>query len=461
MTEKELASVWAACQKVFAATLTRPAYNLWFADLRLLYLDDVFAVVTAADDFKIDIIKNSFDYAERIVKALREQTGRSLHLVALSEQHGPIDLSAVLEKEREALADYAPAAAAAAAAVEPAGDSDRFPTLGYTFDSFIAGSSNKFAKASAMAVAEAPGRDYNPLFIYGASGLGKTHLLYAAVNRMRESDPGLRVKYVKCEDFLNQLIDSIQHNTNAAFRARFRNNDVLLIDDIQFLAGKASVQEEFFNTFNDLYEAQKQIIVTSDRPPKEIEPLEERIQSRFEWGLVADITPPDFELRVAILRDKAERKKIAIPDEIIQYVAESITGNIRQLEGALNRLIARHYLTGEPITMENARDCLEVIRGSERRRSVSSDDILDKVARKYGVSTSDLKSRSRVRKIAYARHVAVFLMRKLTDLSFNDIAAVFSRDHTTIISSYQYIEEEIKFNSVAEIEINGLISELS
>ena len=327
----------------------------------------------------------------------------------------------------------------------------------YTFQSFVVGSSNQFAHAAAKAVAENPAHSYNPLFIYGGVGLGKTHIMQAIGNHVLATKPDLRVCYVSAEKFMNEMIYAIQHGSTIAFRNKYRGIDVLLIDDIQFLAGKDSTQEEFFHTFNSLYDARKQIVLTSDRAPKEIPTLEERLVSRFEWGLVTDIQPPDFETRVAILKKKTEEEKISIPDEVFHMIASSIKSNIRELEGSLVKLIAYASLTGRPITTELAGEALKDIL-QPQTKTVGIDDIKRAVATYYKISPDALVGRKRTSTIALPRQVAMYLARMLTNMSLTEIGASFGkRDHTTVIHACDKIGEMVRSDSNFKTQIDHLV----
>jgi chromosomal replication initiator protein len=314
----------------------------------------------------------------------------------------------------------------------------------YTFKSFVVGGSNKFAHAAARAVAENPAHSYNPLFIYGGVGLGKTHIMQAIGNQVLTSKPELRVCYVSAEKFMNEMIYAIQHGSTIAFRNKYRGMDVLLIDDVQFLAGKESTQEEFFHTFNSLYDAHKQIVLTSDRPPKEIPTLEERLVSRFEWGLVTDIQPPDFETRVAILKKKAEAEGLVIPDEVFHMIAEAIKSNIRELEGSLVKLVAFSSVTGQEITRELASEVLKDILRPESK-TITVEDIKRVVGGHFKISPEALVSRKRTSAIAFPRQVAMYLARMLTNASLTDIGTAFGkRDHTTVMHACDKIGEKLK-----------------
>ena len=315
----------------------------------------------------------------------------------------------------------------------------------YTFESFVIGASNQFAHAAATAVADSPSRRYNPLFIYGGVGLGKTHLMLAIGHHIRRSAPDLRIMYLSSERFMNELINSIRYDRTFEFRDRYRNIDVLLMDDIQFLAGKERTQEEFFHTFNALHEEQRQIVVTSDAPPKEIPTLEERLQSRFEWGLLADIQPPDLETKVAILKKKADTEAagITIPDEVLLYIATGSKSNIRELEGALIRLIAYSSLTGEEISADLAHRVLrETLRANEQIITIES--IQQRVAEFYGLRPSELNSRSNARRITRPRQVAMYLCKELTHHSLPEIGRAFGgKHHSTVIHSVRKVRQEI------------------
>ena len=316
----------------------------------------------------------------------------------------------------------------------------------YTFDSFVVGASNQFAHAAARAVAEAPSRSYNPLFIYGGVGLGKTHLMLAIGHHVRQRWPDLRIVYLSSERFMNELINSIRYDRTYDFRERYRNIDILLMDDIQFLAGKERTQEEFFHTFNALHEEQKQIVVTSDAPPKEIPTLEERLQSRFEWGLLADIQPPDLETKVAILKKKAEAEAPSqhLPDDVLLYIATGSKSNIRELEGALIRLLAYASLTGEAISLDLARRVLrDTLKTGER--IVTIDSIQQRVSDFYGLRQTELNSRSNARRITRPRQVAMYLCKELTDHSLPEIGRAFGgKHHSTVIHSLRKVEKDMK-----------------
>lgn len=330
----------------------------------------------------------------------------------------------------------------------------------YAFDTFVVGNSNRFAHAACRAVAESPAKAYNPLFIYGGVGLGKTHLLHAIGQYVLEHSNKMKVTYVTSEKFTNELINSIRDDRTVSFRNKYRSMDILLIDDIQFLAGKERTQEEFFHTFNALYEANKQIIISSDRPPKEIPTLEDRLRSRFEWGLITDIQPPDLETRIAILRKKAQLESLTVPDETIVYIANKILSNIRELEGALIRIIAYASLNGLSSSKINPEMAMEVLKDmfpANKPRQVTIELIQEIVAGYYNIRLDDFKAKKRTRSVAYPRQIAMYISRELTDSSLPKIGEAFGgRDHTTVIHAYEKINNELQNN----IHLQDTIKEL-
>ncbi|HHV38364.1 MAG TPA: chromosomal replication initiator protein DnaA [Tepidimicrobium sp.] len=331
----------------------------------------------------------------------------------------------------------------------------------YTFDSFVIGNSNRFAHAASLAVAEAPAQAYNPLFIYGGVGLGKTHLMHAIGHYILNQGQTSSVVYVSSEKFTNELINSIRDDRNNEFRRKYRNVDILLIDDIQFIAGKESTQEEFFHTFNALHEANKQIIISSDRPPKEIPTLEDRLRSRFEWGLIADIQAPDLETRIAILKKKAKVENIDVPDDVMLYIATMIKSNIRELEGALIRMVAYSSLTNEKITVDLAKEALKDVISNDRPKEITVNSIKDIVSKDFNIKMDDFNSKKRTRAIAYPRQIAMYLTRELTDLSLPKIGDEFGgRDHTTVMHAYDKIESEIKESKKVKNRIDRLIKKI-
>ncbi|MBQ7298720.1 MAG: chromosomal replication initiator protein DnaA [Clostridia bacterium] len=507
---QEFHDIWEPVLKALSEQFTSTIMNLWFNPLELAAFSDTTAVIIAESNIKKKIIINR--YKETLEQTFESALGFPVEVCILSDETAVIDraqlqhdvgmgmtgevLCAKYAAENDAPAETtvdtssasptantpktaetaapqtnreaAPASAESRTAQEQnahlsLSQTEPFQNSDYTFDNFIVGSSNKFAHAACIAVANSPAIAYNPLFIHGPSGLGKTHLLYAITNRIRENKPDANIVYVKGETFTNQLIESLSISPQymAQFRAKYRQADVFLIDDVQFIAGKTSTQEEFFNTFNELYEAKKQIILTSDRPPKEIKTLEDRLKSRFEWGLIADIQPPDLELRIAILRKKALDMGVEVPIDVLNFLGENLRSNIRQLEGVIRRLGAYSNLAKRPITIDMARENIaDVISGAEPVK-VTQDKILNAVARKYGVTIEDIRGKRRTREIAQARHVSIYIMRNVTDLSLPSLGRVFNRDHTTILSSVETIQAKIREDASLENDIDDLIKEIT
>jgi len=383
---------------------------------------------------------------ERYLPTLREEVHR---LVGR-----PVDVRVVVSDEpRE---EHRPAPARPAPAVDGMHLSPR-----YTFETFVVGSGNRFAHAAAVAVAEAPARAYNPLFIYGGVGLGKTHLLQAIAHRLLAHPVPYRIFYCTGERFTNEVISAIQSGRTEDLRRKYRGVDVLLIDDIQFIAGKPSTQEEFFHTFNALHEAGKQIILASDRPPKEIPTLEERLRSRFEWGLIADVQPPDYETRVAILRRKAELERMNVPPEVAEFIAQHFQSNIRELEGALVRVVAYATLTRVPISVELAREVLRDILPSQRPQPITIQAIQKAVAEHFGLRLEDMTAKRRTKGVAFPRQVAMYLARQLTDSSLPRIGEEFGgRDHTTVIHACERVQTEMQRDPHLAATIHALIQQL-
>ncbi len=330
----------------------------------------------------------------------------------------------------------------------------------YTFDNFVIGGCNRFSHAAALAVADSPAKAYNPLFIYGGVGLGKTHLMQAIGLHLLAKQPRLKVTYISSEKFTNQLINSIQNRTAQKFKDKYRHQDVLLIDDIHFISGKEATQEEFFHTFNTLYDAHKQIVFSSDRSPKEMPAMEKRLVSRFEWGLVTDMQPPDTETRIAILKKKLEKETVAVPMDVVSYIADNVTANIRELEGALIRIIAYSSLVSHKIDMVVARDVLKEII-VENKVSVNVERIQSVVAKYFDIGSNDMRIKKRTKKVAYPRQVAMFLSREMTKLPLVEIGGLFGgRDHSTVIHACDKIEEDIKKNPHIKSVVENIITKI-
>lgn len=331
----------------------------------------------------------------------------------------------------------------------------------YTFDTFVVGNSNRFAHAACYAVGESPSRAYNPLFIYGGVGLGKTHLMQAIAHHILKKNPSYSVTYVSSEQFTNELISSIKDDNTSGFRNKYRNIDVLLIDDIQFLAGKERTQEEFFHTFNTLYESNKQLVISSDRPPRNIPTLEDRLRSRFEWGLITDIQTPDLETRIAILRKKAQTENLNISYDILDYIANYIESNIRELEGALIRLVAYATITNKPLNMETASEALRDILPPPRPKKITIERIQKVVAQYYGTDLAEMISKKRNKQLVHPRHIAMYLSRKMTDASFPQIGDQFGgRDHTTVMHAIEKLEKEVTIDQDLDTTIKALCKKI-
>jgi chromosomal replication initiator protein len=444
-------TLWTEISARLQGTLNETTYSTWFGEVEGADLADDAFVLGVPNDFTREWIEGHF--LGLISAALEDATGRELRIAlkviggAGERPVGPSPLPAEIET--------VPAAVPAQVAPRPA-------TTGmnpkYTFDSFVIGSSNRFAHAAALAVAEAPAQAYNPLFIYGGTGLGKTHLLQAIANYVATHTGGISVRYVTSETFMNDFINSLRDKRIEGFKQRYRTYDVLMIDDVQFFEHKERIQEEFFHTFNSLYEAGRQIVMSSDRPPREISTLEERLRSRFEWGLITDIQPPDLETRIAILRKKVKTDGIHIPDnEVLTFVAGRVSTNIRELEGALTRVVAFSSLTGRPMTVELAQDVLKDVFPQGEQAAVSIDKIQELVADRFSLSLEELCGDRRSQNIVYPRQVAMYLSRELTDSSLPKIGKQFGgRDHTTVIHATSKIarlirEDRSVYNLVQEL----------
>lgn len=431
--------LWEAVLEKFRSHLSETTTNLWFSELRILSFEDNLITLGTSSQFKFNIINEK--YLAEMEESFKEVSGL------------PIKVNLVFNGSADTTTHEKP--------VPLSGSSLADYNFEYTFENFIVGSTNKFAQAACVAVANHPATNYNPLFIYGNSGLGKTHLLYATINRMRQNNPNIKVLYTKGEDFTNEMIACLANKTMEEFRQKYRHCDVLLIDDIQFIAGKIATQEEFFHTFNALFEWKKQIILTSDRPPREIKQLEDRLKTRFEWGLIADIEPPDLELRIAIIKKKAEQVNVEIPQEVLTFLAENLRSNIRQIEGAIKKLGALTFLSGETITMELARACITELLGGAEPIAKTADRIFEAVEKHYGVSKEDLVGPKRNKEIASPRHIAIFLIREITEMSFPNIAKLFNRDHATVMTSYNNMLARTQTDPMFASEMNELKKELN
>ncbi len=437
------------------AQVSETVFNLWFKDLVIESMDEKEITISTVSSFKAGILKAH--HKDKIEQALFDNLGFRVTVKLISRE-------ANMEEVRQAMAGV-PDPDEIAEEEEARREKEEMTRRiegkdqveGYTFENFIVGDSNRFAHAACYAVAQSFTEDeeimtdpleerINPLFIYGQSGLGKTHLLYAVTNEIKKRTPNVKIIYIRGEDFVNELVDHLHSNSMAEFRHKYRTADVLLIDDVHFIAGKEAIQEEFFNTFNTLHDAQKQIILTSDRPPREIQKLADRLRTRFEWGLIADIQPPTPELRAAIIKMKAEKSGITLSNEIVSYLADKIKSNIRTIEGAILRLRAMNRLTGIPITLESAKRSLQDVQSDAGEATFIIDRILNAVSRKYDVSIDDIKSKKRVAHIVAARRMCIYLIRTMTNYPLTDIGAIFSCQHSNVILACNSLENEMEKN---------------
>ncbi|ANB56077.1 chromosomal replication initiator protein DnaA [Anoxybacillus sp. B7M1] len=408
--------------------ISKPSFETWLKSTKAHSLKGDTLVIVAPNEFARDWLDSR--YAHLIGETIYDITGEELtikFIIPHNSNEEDIDLKQVTKKQRK-LDD------------EQVDFPQNMLNPKYTFDTFVIGSGNRFAHAASLAVAEAPAKAYNPLFIYGGVGLGKTHLMHAIGHYVIEHNPSAKVVYLSSEKFTNEFINAIRDNKADDFRNKYRNVDVLLIDDIQFLAGKEQTQEEFFHTFNTLHEESKQIVISSDRPPKEIPTLEDRLRSRFEWGLITDITPPDLETRIAILRKKAKAEGFDIPNEVMLYIANQIDSNIRELEGALIRVVAYSSLINKEINADLAAEALKDIIPSSKPKVITIQDIQRVVGQHFNLKLEDFKAKKRTKSVAFPRQIAMYLSRELTDCSLPKIGEEFGgRDHTTVIHAHEKI----------------------
>jgi chromosomal replication initiator protein len=420
-----LENTWVQAQNEIKNRLGEMAYQTWISPLKAGSADNSLSL-EAPDTFFMDWVEKHYRQIIEEALFLVSNTAVSVRFkVGMQSLNEPIvqNISANFKPRTQ----------------EPIGSQALNPR--YTFENFVVGPSNRHAFAYSMAVGDSPAKAYNPFFVYGGVGLGKTHLIQAVCHHIRSKNPGLKICYLSSERFTNELIDAIQHHSTAGFRQKYRNADVLVIDDIHFIAGKESTQEEFFHTFNTLYDAHKQIIFSSDRPPKEIANLQERLVSRFGWGLTTDIQPPDLETRVAILKKKIEREPVSVPDDVIFFIAQLIKTNIRELEGALIRTIAYSLLEEKPITLDLTKEVLRDLL-KEPKKLITVDFIQRCVVEEFGILLSDLKTKRRNKTIVLPRQIAMYLSREMTDLSLPEIGSSFGgKDHTTVLHSYNKIKD--------------------
>ncbi len=466
--DNPLASVWTEVISNLSDGILTPQQRAFVALTRPLGLVEDTALVAAPNEFTKDVLEARLRPV--VVQALSQTLGREIRLAVTVD---PTIAPTIDEEATDEVADatYADASDETADLASEGRHEDSRPGTGspgtrledgrlnakYTFDTFVIGSSNRFAHAAAVAVAEQPARAYNPLFIYGGSGLGKTHLLHAIGHYTRTLYKGTRVRYVSSEEFTNEFINSIRDDKAAVFQRRYRDVDVLLVDDIQFLSGKVQTQEEFFHTFNTLHNANKQIVVTSDLPPKQLQDFEDRMRSRFEWGLITDVQPPDLETRIAILRKKSVQERLVAPPEVLEFIASKISSNIRELEGALIRVTAFASLNRQPVDLAITEIVLKDLFPSESGPEITAAQIMAAAASYFGVTVEELCGSSRSRVLVTARQIAMYLCRELTDLSLPKIGQAFGgRDHTTVMHADRKIrqlmaERRSLFNQVTDL----------
>ena len=428
------ADIWPKVLSLMEGDMTATTINTWFDDAPPVALDANRFVLHTPSNFKRDIIMAR--YLPVIQKALHELFSADFEVVVLGEG----ELEDFGKKKTDDV--FLPG------------------TEEYTFERFVVGASNKFAHAAAQAVAERPAQTYNPLFIYGESGLGKTHLLYAIAHKIHQNHPDYRIVYIKGDSFTNELIQAIREGRNPEFREKYRSADVFLMDDVQFIAGRESTQEEMFHTFNTLYEAGRQIVFTADRPPKEMLRLDDRLRTRFEWGLLADVTPPDFETRLAIVKNKAAALGMELPDKIASYIAENVTANVRQLEGTVNKILAYKDLLGSEADEATVTRAMQDILKKSNEYIPTPDNILDYISKYYGIEKEIICGQQRVKDAVAARQIAMYLIRGMTNLPVVEIGKVFdNRDHSTVLYSLKQVEKQMKKDpafaeTVKEIKTN-------
>ena len=430
--------------------VTQIAFQTWFSSLEIAEMNDNHIVLKTTSEYACELLQTR--YADLVLNTFKFITNKEWTFSVIYEENNQtVDEGSIISNTGSNTQDTEMEI------------SNKTLNPKYTFETFVVGNNNRFAHAAAIAVGDKPGESYNPLFLYGGVGLGKTHLMHAIGNRILQNNKSAKILYVTSEKFTNQLINAIKDNKNEVFRNRYRTIDVLLIDDIQFIAGKERVQEEFFHTFNALYEDKKQIIISSDKPPREIQFLEDRLKSRFEWGLLADISCPDYETRLAILRKKAQEEKILVDDTILANIANKIDSNIRELEGVFNKIIATASLTHAPITIELAENTINEFKAASEK-VLSSDFVKETVAKYFNINKDDLASNKRSNEIAFPRQIAMYLCREVANMSYPKIGEDFgNRDHSTVMHACKKIEKEVKeknntrliVESVKNIIING------
>ncbi|WP_298786804.1 chromosomal replication initiator protein DnaA [uncultured Marinococcus sp.] len=443
---ENITDLWNQTLELMQEKVSKPSYETWLKATEASDLQGDTVIIEAPNEFARDWLESR--YTNLITDALEDITGSALQVKFVIPQ-------------AEAPVENEPAPLKAAPSVSSQDPPKSMLNDKYSFNTFVIGSGNRFAHAASLAVAEAPAKAYNPLFIYGGVGLGKTHLMHAIGHYVIDHNPNAKVMYLSSEKFTNEFINAIRDNKAVHFRNKYRNVDVLLIDDIQFLAGKEQTQEEFFHTFNALHEESKQIVISSDRPPKEIPTLEDRLRSRFEWGLITDITPPDLETRIAILRKKAKAEMLDIPNEVMLYIANQIDTNIRELEGALIRVVAYSSLINQDMNADLAAEALKDIIPTAQPKTVTIEHIQERVATQFQMPVPELKAKKRTKSIAFPRQIAMYLSREMTDASLPKIGEAFGgRDHTTVIHAHEKISNLMSTDTELQKTVQGIIDQL-
>lgn len=439
--------VFALVSEYCKKEISQVAHSLWIKDIEPVKLEGSTAYLAVRSEFKQKILEEK--YYDLLTRAFEEVMGFPVDLVITSLE----PTKAQAEEAVEKLANCSPEEVEKTTA---GGDYE------YTFSTFIVGPSNKFAHAASLAVATNPAGAYNPLFIYGGSGLGKTHLLYAIANELRRHNPNLKVVYIKGDQFTNELIDALKAGKNVEFRNKYRGADLFLVDDIQFIAGKDSTQEEFFHTFNTLYEDHKQIVLTSDRKPDEMATLEDRLRTRFQWGLIADIKPPDYETRMAIIKNKAISLNLDLPNDVCSYIANNITNNVRQIEGTIKKILAYYNLNNMPLDLPNVSRAIDDMFKVEGNAVPTPNLIINQVSKFYSIDETVLRGTLKNKGTAEARQVAMYLIRTMTNLSLPEIGREFGRDHSTVIHSIKKVELSMKdSNSPVACNVRDITSNIN
>ncbi|MGM9537695.1 MAG: chromosomal replication initiator protein DnaA [Candidatus Onthomonas sp.] len=415
------AEIWSSVIALLEKELTPTAVSTWFYDAEAIDLQEDRLVICTPSDFKKNILVQR--YLPILKKVLYDLFAADIDVLVLTKEEASKYSNAGKRNENVLIGNEE-----------------------FTFEHFVVGSSNQFAYNAALHVADNPGQSYNPLFIYGESGLGKTHLLYAIYHTIHQNHPEYNIIFIKGDEFTNELQEAIRSKSTDAFRAKYRDKDLLLVDDIQFIAGKEATQEEFFNTFNNLYEANHQIVLTSDRPPSDMSKLENRLRTRFEWGLLADIQPPDYETRCAIIKNKAILLGLELPNDLVEYIAQNITANVRQLEGTIKRLLAYRDLMGQNVNDENTSRAIQALIRARDEYVPSPEVIIEETAKYYSIDPKAILGNSRTKDIVLARQVSIYLIRSITNLSLPEIGKVFNQHHTTVMHSLDKVEKMMKDN---------------